>query len=164
MNWEAMGAIGEVVGAIGVMTSLLYLALQIRGDAKAKRASAVHDQTDAYRDFLKTMATDGELAAIYMRGINDFNSVEGADLVRFGSALGFLFRVFDESFYQWSEGNLETHVWHGFEAPISDMLAYPGVREWWSTRSHWYSTKFQAFVSAKENEIGAPSLYKEPVA
>ena len=161
MNWEAIGAIGEVVGAIGVIASLLYLALQIRGDAKAKRASAVHDQTDAYRDFLKTMAADGELAAIYMRGIRDFSSVEGSDLVRFGSALGFLFRVFDEAYYHWSEGNLETHVWHGFEAPIADMLAYPGVRSWWSTRSHWYSTKFQEFVSDKESQIGAPSLYGE---
>ena len=50
MNWEAIGAIGEVVGASAVFISLLYLALQIRNSrrsdqivAAAGAASAVHD-------------------------------------------------------------------------------------------------------------------------
>jgi hypothetical protein len=30
MNWEAIGAIGEVGGAIAVVATLLYLAAQIR--------------------------------------------------------------------------------------------------------------------------------------
>jgi hypothetical protein len=30
MNWEAIGAIGEVVGAAGVVATLLYLAVQVR--------------------------------------------------------------------------------------------------------------------------------------
>ena len=38
MNWEAIGAVGEAVGAAGVIISLLYLAVRIRGDARARRA------------------------------------------------------------------------------------------------------------------------------
>ena len=30
MNWEAIGAIGELAGAIGVIVTLVYLAIQIR--------------------------------------------------------------------------------------------------------------------------------------
>src|SRR5262245_9357577 len=30
MNWEAISAIGQIVGAVGVMASLVYLAIQIR--------------------------------------------------------------------------------------------------------------------------------------
>ena len=33
MNWEALGAIGEIVGAVAVVVTLGYLAVQIRGDA-----------------------------------------------------------------------------------------------------------------------------------
>jgi hypothetical protein len=164
VNWEAMGAIGEVLGATGVILSLLYLAVQIRGDARAKRASAVHEQSDAYRDFLKTLASDEELAAIYLRGIRDFGSIEEAELVRFSSALGFLFRVFDEAFFQWKEGHLDARLWRGFESPMADMLAYPGVRDWWSTRSSWYSTPFQELIQSKISEIGAPVLYGEVAA
>ena len=74
-------------------------------------------------------ATDEQLADMYIRGIRDFSSIKDAELVRFGSALGFLFRVFDEAFFQWKEGHLDAHVWHDFESPMADMLAYPGVRD-----------------------------------
>ena len=45
MNWEAIGAIGEFVGALGVITSLIYLAIQIRSDAAARRAETSHAQS-----------------------------------------------------------------------------------------------------------------------
>lgn len=35
MNWEAIGASGEVVGAIAVILTLLYLAIQIRQNTRA---------------------------------------------------------------------------------------------------------------------------------
>ena len=34
MNWEAIGAIGEVLGALAVIGSLVYLALQIRANSR----------------------------------------------------------------------------------------------------------------------------------
>ena len=39
MNWEAAGAIGEIIGALAVFLTLIYLALQIRQNTKAVRAS-----------------------------------------------------------------------------------------------------------------------------
>ena len=57
MNWEAMGAIGEVIGAAGVIITLLYLGLQIRSSGRATMGEtereviqswdeAVHDASD----------------------------------------------------------------------------------------------------------------------
>ncbi len=34
MNWDAIGAVGEIVGAAGVILSLVYLAAQIRHNTK----------------------------------------------------------------------------------------------------------------------------------
>ena len=162
MNWEAIGAVGEVAGAVGVIISLLYLAVQIRGDARAKRAATVHDQSAAYRDLLEMLATDEELSKVYLRGLRDLGSIDDSEFVRFSSALGFMFRVFEEAFFQWQEGNLDAHLWNGYESPIADMLAYPGTQEWWSTRSHWYSPQFRDFVGEKVSASNAPALYREP--
>ncbi len=164
MNWDAIGAIGEVVGAAGVIASLLYLAVQIRGDARAKRATTVHEQSEAFRSFLKMIATDDELGSIYLRGLRDFESLDESDSVRFISHLGFLFRVFEENFFQWREGNLDPDHWHGYESPIDDMLAYPGVKDWWSIRSHWYSAPFAELIEAKISVAGVPNMYGEEAA
>lgn len=37
MNWDALGAIGEMLGAIGVIATLLYLSVQIRQNTRAIR-------------------------------------------------------------------------------------------------------------------------------
>ncbi|MFT4562959.1 MAG: hypothetical protein ACI9BW_002710 [Gammaproteobacteria bacterium] len=49
MNWDALGAISELVGALAVVATLVYLAIQIRQNTKqieentsTVRASAVH--------------------------------------------------------------------------------------------------------------------------
>ena len=41
MNWDAIGAIGEIIGAFAVFITLAYLALQIRQNTKAVHSSAL---------------------------------------------------------------------------------------------------------------------------
>ena len=36
MSWEAIGAVGELLGAAGVITSLIYLVLQVRADSSER--------------------------------------------------------------------------------------------------------------------------------
>ena len=40
MNWEALGAIGEIVGAVAVILTLGFLAVEIRQSRKVVRRSA----------------------------------------------------------------------------------------------------------------------------
>lgn len=46
MNWEAISAISEVVGAVAVVVSLIYLALQIRQNTKVVRGTTLDSITD----------------------------------------------------------------------------------------------------------------------
>lgn len=161
MNWDAIGAIAETIGAAGVIVSLLYLAIQIRGDAGAKRAATIHEQQEAYRGFLHMMATNQEVSDIYIKGIQDFHSLETTELPRFTSIVGYLFRIFEENFFLWKDGQLEKRIWHGYVSPIGDSLNYPGVQAWWGTRSHWYSLEFRDFIDLKIKESGEPNLYGE---
>ena len=54
MNWDAIGAIAERLGAIGVVVSLLYLATQIRQNTKSVRAAAFFGVTGLSLRFLRT--------------------------------------------------------------------------------------------------------------
>ena len=43
MNWEAISAIGEILGAAGVIITLAYLAAQIRQNTKVSRGATRQD-------------------------------------------------------------------------------------------------------------------------
>ena len=57
MNWEAIGAISQMIGALAVVVSLVYLALQIRQNTKqleqnerVSRAASVSASATSYRE------------------------------------------------------------------------------------------------------------------
>jgi hypothetical protein len=61
MNWEALGAIGELVGATAVVATLAYLAVQIRF-AKISAADISRlSRADGVRETLQAMSHDPQL-------------------------------------------------------------------------------------------------------
>ena len=66
MNWDAVGAIAEVLGAIGVIVSLLYLANQIRQSTQTEKARAHQDifsALSAHTDHMRSATQRGYPAA-----------------------------------------------------------------------------------------------------
>ena len=49
MNWEAIGAVGEVLGAIGVIATLVYLAVQIRQNSTVLEQNNQMHKANSYR-------------------------------------------------------------------------------------------------------------------
>jgi hypothetical protein len=156
MNWEAIGAIGETVGGAGVIVSLLYLAIQIRKDARARRANTINEQAQSFAGLLDTLSSSSDLSDIYFRGIQDFSCLKGSERVQFSGFFTNLFRLFENSYFQWIDGNLDSRIWNGYQAVIDDLLSFPGVQAWWASRSHWYSAEFQAVIQKKISEARGP--------
>ena len=46
MNWEAVGAVGEIVGAIAVVITLIYLARQMRQNSSALRSTTAQSANE----------------------------------------------------------------------------------------------------------------------
>ena len=156
MDWEAISAIGQIVGALAVVISLIYLASEVRRNARAQQLAAMRWMSDAFNRWVQQLAQHPHLTDVYYRGMHDFVSLKNGDLVRFSALMGQAFKVHEELYYLQAEGHLETRVWHGWERAIRDLNGYPGVQAWWRSRSHWFSEKFVKFVDQAQQTAGPP--------
>jgi hypothetical protein len=68
VNWEAIGAIGEVVGAVAVVITLLLLLSQLRQNTKALEASRSAEISQLYQ-FRAQMHMDGVLRRAEATGL-----------------------------------------------------------------------------------------------
>ena len=59
-NWEAIGAIGEVVGGVAVIATLLYLAIQIRQNAQSVRNAASLSVNEGLAEINRRLSNDAE--------------------------------------------------------------------------------------------------------
>ncbi len=60
MNWEAVSAISEIIGAIAVVSTLFYLAVQIRHSSTVAREQAHYHMLENQVSFFDRVATDRE--------------------------------------------------------------------------------------------------------
>jgi hypothetical protein len=76
MNWEALGAIGEIVGAVAVILTFDYLAVQVRQNTRAIRAGAHQETTRDATDFVSGVADNADVARILRVGLKDWDNLE----------------------------------------------------------------------------------------
>jgi hypothetical protein len=67
MDWTAVGAIGEVAGAAGVIFSLIYLATQIRSNTRQASADAVYNLQKAQADIMESFSSQPETARLFAK-------------------------------------------------------------------------------------------------
>ena len=99
MNWEAISAIGQLVGAIAIVISLIYLANEVRSNARATREASMRWVSDSYTRWIQQISGHPDLRELYYRGIHDLESLEGADLVGFSALMVEAFRHYEGLYY-----------------------------------------------------------------
>ncbi len=114
MNWDAIGAIAELLGAVGVIASLIYLARQI-GESREQmsqntRASeaAAHQlyEQGVSSHIMDTVRIPG-LHRVLLRGQIDFEGLDEEDAHRFNNVALVAMRTWDNAYYQYRMGMLD---------------------------------------------------------
>ncbi|RLQ21226.1 hypothetical protein DWB85_13015 [Seongchinamella sediminis] len=66
MDWEAAGALGEIIGATAVVVSLLYLGIQIRAQTRQSRIAAMHEISAGFREVIGVFQSEN-MAKLFIR-------------------------------------------------------------------------------------------------
>ena len=153
MNWDAIGAIGEVLGALGVIATLLYLAVQIRQNTRAVRASTHQGVTDSITGFTETLCSNDELARIWQKGSQSYEDLDDGERFRYNLAMLTLFRRFENTFFQTRAGTLPPEAWEGFRRGLMSILADDGAREAWRLFPERFNPEFREWADSELQRI-----------
>jgi hypothetical protein len=146
MNWEALRAVGEIVGAVAVIATLGYLAVQIRQNTRSVRASMYQSLVESVVNFNTTFTQDSELARAYFQGLEDLQGLSETDRNRVVFALFSHFQIFQSMFYQRRLFTIEPEYWESWRVLILSYYAMPGVQQWWQIRQDVFSKEFRNFL------------------
>ena len=83
MNWDAIAAVAEILAALAVVFSLLYLARQLN---HARHAIFLESRDTYFQDWhMMTfpLASDRSMAELWHRGLHDHSSLDEIDQERF---------------------------------------------------------------------------------
>ena len=95
MNWEAVGAVGELIGAIGLFVSIFYLAVQVNQQNEITRAQFGFSLSQRLYDRFFKMAQDPKFCELLSRDWAN-TELEGPERWQAGMYINTLFvDIFD---------------------------------------------------------------------
>jgi len=146
LNWDAVGAIGEIVGAVMVLVTLVYLSIQIRNNTKEVQSENVHRVTDSFNQLNLLVASDERLAELWHRGMANYDDLSDTERASFGFIQLAAFRIYDSLYYQIQRGTGDEQQWKGELNTINWFFSSPGARTWWRLQQFAFSPDFQRFI------------------
>ena len=147
MTLEDLGNIGEFVGAVGVVISLLYLAIQIRGNTRTTRAEIFQGLTLAVTGAIQETGRSPQATHVFLTGQRDLDALTDEEQGQFRLLINGVFMRFENAHYQYRRGTLEDELWDRYRALISSYLSRPGVRKWWKSGSRNFSAPFKSLIA-----------------
>ena len=146
MTWEALGAVGEVIGAVAIIASLMYLATQIRTSSKIAKAQSQRELLNTYSFFSPT-ANDPELSEIVRKGLSDFESLSANEKVRFDSWLHPLINQIEAVFRMYRQDLIEEVSYEGYKGALLSLIVCKGGRQWWESAQNTVEKGFAEEVN-----------------
>ena len=155
MNWGAIGAIGEILGAIGVIVTLGYLAVQIRQNTKVSKAATAQQMTDKWVQINLFMADHPELSI----RVADSSRLDPQETIAALAVWRALFHQWSNNYYQHSQGVLDRELFETTLREISTYARHPlagkAIRHAWNSERFMYSQAFSDFMDQIINEQSA---------
>lgn len=157
MTLEQWSFIAQIVSAIVVVASLIFVGFQLHKATAAIRATSSQAHWGLYTDLVQSIIDNADFAKIWSIGLTDPKALSEEDWVRFVAYASALFRMYESSRVQWLNGRLDEDHWHTIERQAADFGHLPGLQAAWELRGHWYSPEFRAwFDGLARQELPRP--------
>jgi len=156
MSIQEWAAIAEIIGAVAVVASLVYLAVQIRQNThelsmtlKSTELAAFERNVEAGNRIREIFILNPDISELHQRGLMSYADLSGNDKLRFGMILSNVFSAFQGAYVrQLTYGN-DPADFAGSERLLDSYIKFRGVREWLGQTDRDWRPKFAELVQQR---------------
>jgi hypothetical protein len=156
---EYLALIAEIIGGLGVIISVIYLALQVGDGNKELRAQNHRNALDLAQRPFEMLVEDREIAQIYVKGRSNFESLSEDERERLRLYNFILFNSWEFSYYQNVEDTIPPELWFGHDGYMrSEVRTNPGFVRSWKDLLDSFDDPFKTYVNEVISAGGSPVL------
>ena len=158
MTLEQWAFVAQIVSAIAVIASLVFVGFQLKHATAAIRATSSQAHSSLYTDLVQSIIDNADFARTWSVGLTDPKALAEHEWVRFVAYASALFRLYESSRVQWLNGRLDEEHWHTIQRQAADFGHLYGLQIAWKLRGHWFSSEFRAWFEGLKPSV-APKVY-----
>jgi len=156
---ESLANLGEIIGAIAVVVSLIYLAVQVRQNTKAQRTENFSRALDRVAAMQAALSQDSDTAVIFAKGVADPSKITAKERIQFTWSMYELFGAFEFMFLASKSNSIPEEVWQRWSSAVAYWLSFAGVQSWWRAKPIPFTDAFTSYIESllEDNPVDAES-------
>jgi hypothetical protein len=144
MTLENVYFVTQIIAALAVVASLLYVGMQLRQNTQAIRAAAVQSITETVATNVTNIAANADNALLFQRGLADFAELSSTDKAQFVQLMNGIFLSQDGIFWLYKNGSFPEELWQRECGGLRAWLNTPGGKAAWDQA--FLSTPFRQYM------------------
>ena len=133
MTLDQLALIGEIVGGIAIIFTLLYLAYETRRNTTMHISSATSDSYYRWAEINDIVANDKEMSELWVkifdnRPLEDFDATER---LRITFSIRSVIQRLAAMHFQHQKGLIDDEHWQKYRVFFASLFKLKGVAEWW---------------------------------
>lgn len=149
MNWDAISAIAEILGAVAVVASLIYVGKQVAQNTAMMRVGAASETLEKDFDLTDPILESAELAGIWAKGDHRFDELSDADRQRLIFFERRALMLWHHNYQLRSQGIYPDANWHNQNWIIQNIGQRQSCREAWSLFRDSFEISFQEYIEGQ---------------
>ena len=162
MSWQDLGSVGEMISAVAVVVSLVYVAFQIRQNTsqidqntQAAQASAFDSSISHAMVARQAIFENEDVARVYHAGSIDPDALSDQDRLRYRLIVHNVLWSLWNLQAQAQLGGLARETWDAQRVILARMMSSTGVQWFWSNYQEEFGESFQREVRTILSAQGA---------
>ena len=150
-----IASLAEVVGAVAVVISVIYLAVQISDSNKELRSQSHYNALSLGQRPFEIELENADLARIVSVGYVDPGQLTDEEWYRFTQYQIMAFNAWEYYYYERGKDAIPEQLWIGANAYYeNNVLTKPGLAKFWSEYEHIYAEPFHSYVARLIQQAG----------
>ena len=160
MSIQDWGAIGEIIGALAVVASLIYLAVQIRQNTRqislsleSSKLAAFEQNVESGNRAREALISDPAVAELFLKGLADYRNLPPTDRFRCNMLFRNLLSAIQGGYVRQLTVGGDPDHFEGTKKTLDTLLDNPGVRQWLEEIEPDWRPEFASLVEARIREL-----------
>jgi len=146
MDLQTLANVGEFLGGLGVIVSLIYLAVQIRGNTSSQQSETYARSLERMASMQAYMSKDHAFTKMFNEGLIDPSQLTITQKIQFSWVLTEMFGNIEFMFFQSEQRNIPAELWDRWVETLKWWLTFPGVVAWWKGKPTPFTPAFMSCV------------------
>lgn len=136
----------QVVSSIGVIVSLIFVALQIKKNTNSQKGLTYQNLINSWNTYLISIMENDRLLEIRKKGMFNYNELDELSIELFHKMCEFELGFHENMIYQGIYGHINESMTDGWRSGLEDWIKRPGPKTYWRKRKNVFNIELRVYI------------------